>query len=149
MTSWFRCLLAGLLGWVMAGSVMFAGNVPVQAPAGVEILTGDEGLAKAYQEMLSEVFVRCQGRVVFKLPDDLEGSRHQRFLIRLTSGQTVLIVHNIDLVKRVAKLRIGDKVRVRGEYIWNDKGGLIHKTHRDPGGEDPSGWIKHRDLVYR
>lgn len=136
------------LWWVTSGPVASA-QAPQRTVAEVEILVGDEGLAKAWEERLTEVFVRCQGRVVFKLPDDLVGSRHQRFLIRLSSGQTVLIVHNIDLVKRVAKLRIGDKVRVRGEYIWNDKGGLIHKTHRDPGGEDPSGWIKHRGLIYR
>lgn len=151
MKSWIRCFAAWLLGMMIAGSGIGAARTafPGAVPAAGEFLTGHEGLEKAWKEGLTEVLVRCQGLVVYKLPDDLEGIRHQRFLIRLSSGQTVLIVHNIDLSKRVAKLRVGDKVRVRGEYIWNEKGGLIHKTHRDPGGEDPSGWIKHEGWIYR
>ncbi|RYD47668.1 MAG: DUF3465 domain-containing protein, partial [Verrucomicrobiaceae bacterium] len=47
------------------------------------------------------------------------------------------------------KLRVGDKVVVRGEYIWNDKGGLIHWTHHDPKGKGPEGWIRHKGRKYR
>lgn len=123
-------------------------QVPVHS-AGIHSLSKrDEKLAWAFENHISEIRVTCSGTVVYKLADDLLDIRHQRFLIELESGQTLLIVHNIDLVKRVKPLRLGDKVTVRGEYIWNDKGGLIHYTHRDPAGLQPSGWIKHRGVLY-
>ncbi len=109
----------------------------------------DRKLRWAFRNKINEIRVTCSGKVIRKLPDDTHGSRHQRFIIKLASGQTLLIVHNIDLAKRIARLRIGDKASVRGEYIWNDKGGLIHYTHRDPAGIQPGGWIKHRGIVYR
>jgi hypothetical protein len=37
------------------------------------------------------------GGVVAILPDDTKGRRHQRFIIRLAAGQTLLVAHNIDL----------------------------------------------------
>ena len=109
----------------------------------------DRKLRWAFRNHVSEIQVTCKGVVVAKLPDDVFDIRHQRFLIELKSGQTLLIVHNIDLVKRVKPLRVRDEVIVRGEYIWNEKGGLIHYTHRDPAGVHPTGWIKHRGKVYR
>ena len=41
------------------------------------------------------------------LADDNDGSRHQRILVRLPGGQTVLIVHNIDIAPRIAGLAPG------------------------------------------
>jgi hypothetical protein len=111
--------------------------------------TSDSKLAWAFKNKISEIRVTCTGKVIYKLSDDTSGSRHQRFIIKLESGQTLLIAHNIDLAKRVARLRIGNKVTIRGEYIWNNKGGLMHYTHRDPAGIQPSGWIKHRGILYR
>jgi hypothetical protein len=83
------------------------------------------------------------------LKDDLEGSRHQRFLLELGSGQTLLISHNIDLAPRIEGLARGDSVQFFGEYEWNSKGGVIHWTHHDPGGRHVAGWIKHRGRVYQ
>ncbi|QOY51204.1 DUF3465 domain-containing protein [Candidatus Sulfurimonas baltica] len=40
------------------------------------------------------------GDVIRVLSDDNTGSRHQRFIIRLSSGQTLLIAHNIDLAPK-------------------------------------------------
>ncbi|HCO00426.1 MAG TPA: DNA-binding protein, partial [Methylophaga sp.] len=89
------------------------------------------------------------GTVTRLLSDDNDGSRHQRFIIELASGQTLLIVHNIDLAPRIDDIREGDEVRVYGEYIWNDKGGLIHWTHHDPANRHPHGWIRHQDRLYQ
>jgi hypothetical protein len=75
------------------------------------------------------------------LPDDNEGSRHQRFIVELDGGHTVLIAHNIDLAPRVAPLEPGDPVQFSGEYAWNAKGGVVHWTHLDPRGTHPGGWI--------
>ncbi len=83
------------------------------------------------------------------MSDDNDGSRHQRFILRLGSGQSLLIAHNIDIAPRVATLRTGDTVSFYGEYEWNDKGGVIHWTHRDPQGQHAAGWLEHNGQRYQ
>lgn len=111
--------------------------------------SGDEVLARAFKQRTSNVQVEGQGVVRRVLSDDNDGSRHQRFIVALASGQTLLISHNIDLAPRVAGLRKGDVVSFSGEYEWNDEGGVIHWTHRDPRQRHPTGWIKHNGEVYQ
>jgi hypothetical protein len=89
------------------------------------------------------------GDVARVLTDDNDGSRHQRFVLRLESGHTLLIVHNIDLAPRVPGLAPGARVAVRGEYDWNDRGGVMHWTHHDPDGELAGGWVEYRDQRFR
>ncbi|HEX7340875.1 MAG TPA: DUF3465 domain-containing protein [Rhodanobacteraceae bacterium] len=83
-----------------------------------------------------------QGVVSRILSDDDRGIRHQRFILRLPSGQTVLVAHNIDLAPRVAPIRLGDTIAFKGVFVWNDKGGVVHWTHRDPDGSHEAGWLK-------
>ena len=109
----------------------------------------NETLARAFEQGISNVQVEGQGVVRRVLPDDNDGSRHQRFVVALSSGQTLLVAHNIDLAPRVIGLREGDAVSFSGEYEWNAKGGVIHWTHRDPGKRHPAGWIKHNGEVYQ
>jgi hypothetical protein len=113
---------------------------------------GDSGIseiARLLRERQSGVVVEGVGTVEKLLPDDLAGSRHQRFILRLASRQTILVSHNIDLAPRLDSLRIGDEVRFRGQYEWNQRGGLVHWTHHDPGGQRTGGWLRHGDRVYR
>ena len=91
--------------------------------------------------------ITLTGTVHRTLSDDNHGSRHQRFIVRLASGRTVLIAHNIDLAERVP-LAIGDPVIVRGEYEWTDKGGTIHWTHHDPKRWREGGWVEHGGVRY-
>lgn len=109
----------------------------------------DDPIANAYQNGLSGVQVGGSGTVIRILPDDTEGSRHQRFIVKLPSGQTLLIAHNIDLAPRINALREGDAVGFYGEYEWNAKGGVVHWTHRDPGGRHESGWLKYKGTLYQ
>jgi hypothetical protein len=95
----------------------------------------------AFRQRLNKVWLSGEGVVIKVLPDDEKGSRHQRFILRLPSGQTLLIAHNIDVAPRVPGLKNGDTVRYYGEYIWNDKGGLVHWTHRKSASE-PAGWLE-------
>ena len=83
------------------------------------------------------------------LRDDLKGSRHQRFLLRLSNDQTLLVAHNIDLAPRIDGLRVGDSVSFYGEYEWNDEGGVIHWTHHDPAGRHADGWLRHEGRMYQ
>lgn len=98
-------------------------------------------IERAVSSHESGFMVEVAARVVKRLPDDREGSRHQRFLIELETGRTLLVAHNIDLAPR-AEIREGDRVRVRGQYEWNDRGGVLHWTHHDPAGRHPGGWIE-------
>ena len=109
----------------------------------------DELLARAFEQRLSNIQVEGQGVVRRLLSDDNDGSRHQRFILELASGQTLLISHNIDLAPRVVGLRKGETVSFGGEYEWNEKGGVIHWTHHDPRKRHPAGWIKHNRRVYQ
>ena len=93
--------------------------------------------------------VSGSGRVVRILADDNDGSRHQRFLLGLSSGQTLLVAHNSDLAPRVASLSTGDTVKFYGEYEANSKGGVIHWTHHDPQGRHVAGWLEHRGRRYQ
>jgi hypothetical protein len=106
-------------------------------------------IVDAFNNGRSNLQLSGVGRVSRLLPDDNEGSRHQKFLITLESGHSLMIVHNIDLAPRVLRLRTGDTVEFYGEYEWNNKGGLIHWTHHDPKGNHPGGWIKHQGVLYQ
>jgi len=92
--------------------------------------------------------VRASGTVTRVLSDDNDGSRHQRFIVEVSPGRTLLIAHNIDLAPRVPSIRVGDTVSFFGEYEWNDRGGVIHWTHHDPRGTHPGGWIEHKGRRY-
>ncbi len=93
-------------------------------------------------------WVEDTGFVKRLIPDDNDGSRHQRFVLQLADRQTLLVAHNIDIAKRVP-VAIGDRVNFRGLYEWNELGGLVHWTHEDPMGAEPGGWVSYRRKVYR
>ncbi|MDH3352101.1 MAG: DUF3465 domain-containing protein [Gammaproteobacteria bacterium] len=92
--------------------------------------------------------VRGSGTVLRLLADDNDGSRHQRFILELNSGRTVLVAHNIDLAPRISSLRTGDSVAFYGQYETNPQGGVIHWTHHDPRGAHVAGWLEHNGRRY-
>jgi len=115
-----------------------------------QVQSGADSAASAdYGEWRSGQQVQGQGEVIRLLSDDNNGSRHQRFIISLSGGQTLLVAHNIDLAPRVSSLRKGDTVVFNGVYEENDRGGVIHWTHLDPQGRHTPGWIQHNGQVYQ
>ena len=112
------------------------------------VARGDAALARAFDAHSSDLEVEGQGTVVRILADDDEGARHQRFILRLDSGQTLLVAHNIDVAPRVEGLAVGDVIAFRGVYEWNAEGGTVHWTHRDPGGAHAAGWLRRDGRVY-
>ena len=132
------------------GAVKPSGHNAVQPLGHSGVAAGDDGpLGRAFKAGTSDVPVEGEGVVTRVLADDLAGSRHQRFIIRLASGQTVLIAHNIDVAPRVAGLKEGDSIRFYGEYVWNEEGGVVHWTHHDPEGRHAAGWLKHNGRTYQ
>ncbi|WP_373072879.1 DUF3465 domain-containing protein [Sulfurimonas sp.] len=114
----------------------------------INVLANDAKLHQAYQNKYSDLQIQGSGTVIRILPDDNKGSRHQKFIVKLKSNQTLLISHNIDLSNRISNLKIGDTVEFYGEYEWNHKGGVIHWTHKDPKNRHVHGWLKHRGKTY-
>jgi uncharacterized protein DUF3465 len=109
----------------------------------------NDPIGRAFASGTSDVQVEGEGTVISILSDDVAGSRHQRFIVQLASGQTLLITHNIDLAPRIAGLKVGDSVRFNGEYVWNEKGGVIHWTHHDPQSRHVAGWVMHNGKRYQ
>ena len=112
------------------------------------IYTTDEEMQNLFDSETSEEQVMIKGEVIKTLADDNEGSRHQKFIVKISSGQTILVSHNIDLANRIHDLTEGDRVNIYGQYEWNDRGGVIHWTHHDPDGEHVGGWIEHQNNFY-
>ena len=160
-----RRLLALLLtvaaaGYVNDHSFGSADQAPRQIGTGAASAgnpRGDTGRAdpepsaveRAFAEHRSNVQLTVSGIVSKVLRDDTQGARHQRFIMRLPSGHTLMVSHNIDLAERVADLQIDTEIAVSGEYEWNEQGGVMHWTHHDPGGRHPPGWIKYRERIYQ
>ena len=151
-----RILIALLIaggGWLIATHNAPVGTPPTSTisatPSGASTRDAEAALARAFDDRQSNLQIQAQGVVRKLLADDRQGSRHQRFLLELGSGQTLLVAHNIDLAPRIEALREGDTVAFYGEYEWNDKGGVIHWTHRDPQGRHPDGWLEHDGRRYQ
>jgi hypothetical protein len=157
----FLMLIVILAGLATAGYRF----LPVDAQQNVNLEIADESpslqpkdatgkslnsdLANAYRQHLQDIQVEGEGEVVKVLADDTKGSRHQRFILRVPEGFTVLVAHNIDLAPRVENISQGDKISFYGEYVWNEKGGVIHWTHHDPRGRHVAGWLKHNGITYQ
>lgn len=160
--STFAFLIAGCAGLMLPGCENKPGSTDKSDLIGLKVLTDNfenrqndaqdltdlSVLTDAFGNQRSNIQVRQAGTIIKILPDDTNGSRHQRFIVRLSSGQSVLIAHNIDLAPKVEGIREGSKISFNGEYEWNNKGGVIHWTHHDPQGQHESGWLAYNGRRY-
>ncbi len=106
-----------------------------------------DDLSALYAAQANDVLVKFEADVVRILADDNQGSRHQKFIVE-NRGHTVLIAHNIDLAPRVP-VKVDDVVIIKGEYEWNDRGGVVHWTHHDPQKRRAGGWIELNGKKYK
>ncbi|RNC82359.1 MAG: DUF3465 domain-containing protein [Phycisphaera sp.] len=114
---------------------------PGQSENSASTHISEDAIRRLIDNQISGEMVTLEAEIVKLLPDDNDGSRHQRLLLALESGGTVLVAHNIDLAPRVPADE-GDTITVRGQYEWNDKGGVLHWTHHDPKEWREGGWIE-------
>lgn len=141
-----RALLAlgaTVLAWLYLqspGQDAVSGSGPVPALA-QQPDSADHAVQQAFAARARDVWLETQGTVERNLADDRDGSAHQRFILRTDGGISLLIAHNIDLAPRLEGLAVGDRVSARGEYVWNDKGGVLHWTHHDPSGRLAGGYL--------
>lgn len=120
-----------------AGAAFIAAAIAVHC----RTTTGEQAALRAFRSRARRIPLTIRGEVVRTLPDDQRTPRHQRFIIETSTGQTLLVLRNIDVAQRVP-LNAGDEVEVRGEYVYNPQGGLIHQVHRNPSGKGLNGWIR-------
>jgi hypothetical protein len=114
---------------------------PAVAPAAKNLAQDDNEVIAAQSNRLIKVEVTVTAPIKKMLPEDDVGLPHEKFLILLSNGSTVLIAHDIKYAP-VVPVQAGDMVRIHGEYIWNAKGGLIHWTHHSDTPRHESGWIE-------
>jgi hypothetical protein len=134
-------VVAVALGWYYSRPADLRAPI-AQAPA-------EDQAAKAFADEADGRLISVQGTVDRLMSDDRDGSTHQRFVLRTASGQTLMVAHNIDLAPRLDGLRRGDTVALYGEYVWNNKGGLMHWTHHDPSGRHTAGFIEWQGRRYQ
>lgn len=108
---------------------------------------GEARVLRAAAQGESGFVTDIEARVTRLLADDEDGDRHQKFILELKGGHTLLVAHNIDLATRVP-IKVGDVVQIRGEYEYNDRGGVLHWTHRANGRKHADGWIEHKSVRY-
>jgi hypothetical protein len=91
-------------------------------------------------------WVIASGTILRPLPDTGATLRHQRFIVACSERHTLLIVNDVSIGQRVPA-GSGTHVVIRGIYVWNGQGGLIHWTHHDPSGSQ-GGWILAAGRIY-
>lgn len=122
---------------------------PEHTPTTSSLTANHNSVDTAFKSQQSNIQLQGQGVVIKILKDDNDGSRHQRFILKMEQGKTLLVAHNIDLAPKIKTLQVGDKVEFYGEYIWNAKGGVLHWTHHDPAQRHAHGWLKHQGVLYQ
>jgi Protein of unknown function (DUF3465). len=102
-------LIAAAFAWYAEQARESAFDAPTQP---VETARADGARVEAspsietlFAQRLSSVQVQGAGIVSRLLSDDNEGSRHQRFILELPSGHTLLVAHNIDLPRGSTRSR--------------------------------------------
>jgi len=144
-----KSFLRQALGFLLLACLCALYYISANTDQGSQSPSADSAIALLFDEKASGVAVEGSGTVDRLLSDDNEGGRHQRFILRLSSGQTLLIAHNIDIAPRLDGLRVGDSVAFCGEYVYTEEGGTVHWTHHDPDGSHADGWLEWEGKAYQ
>lgn len=118
-------------------------------PQGTQTADDNRALLALIAQKRGGEMVAGHGVVEKVLKDDTDGSRHQRFILNVGQGKTLLVAHNIDLAPRLPDLRAGETVRFFGQYETNHRDGVLHWTHHDPAGRHADGWLEYRGKRYQ
>ncbi|WP_413944256.1 DUF3465 domain-containing protein [Bdellovibrio sp. HCB-162] len=112
-----------------------------QGTQAVDNNANDSDIVRAVNEQRRVNFVEGGGMVVTKvLPDDNNGLKHQKWVVRLSNGKTMQAVYNSDMCPRVP-VKVGDVVAMGGMFLWTNTGALLHWLHHDPRGNRPDGYV--------
>jgi hypothetical protein len=110
--------------------------------------TSLETISQWQKDHSSNKQIYQEGKIIKLLQDENEGSKHQKFIIKLKNDITLLVSHNIDIATRIPDLEQGETIVFYGEYEWNKKGGVVHWTHKDPRGNHADGYLLYGGKKY-
>ena len=123
------------LGWIAVAALVllwqqFGPGLPTDTSL------GDGGIAELYAQKQSNTMVEFEGRVDRILADDNDGSRHQRFILKLDNGHTVLAYSAGKMSKHKIRVLVGDRVSVELSPYDLSRGRITyrHKTTSGPTG---------------
>jgi hypothetical protein len=119
------------------GSPNTTNGVGVTSPQSID----QSQLLQAQANQAKKVEIIFSARVKKILPDDTKGLPHQRLILAVENGSTVLLAHDIKYAPKVP-VQVGDMLVVKGEYIWNRKGGVVHWTHHSDSPRHEGGYIE-------
>ena len=147
--AWSRASAISLVAFFALGA-SFAGCAAT--PSGSGAASANAEVYAAWQQHRSPIEVTASGTVVKVLGVRRGPSgRHEGFLVHLSGKEahdiTLRVEDNVDLTGPIP-LRAGDAVEIRGEYIFDPRGGLLHYTHRDPRGRHPAGYVRVNGRTY-
>lgn len=123
-------------------------KLPGQESNPQDILVGQEQILQAQALRARKVEVTFSARVRKLLPDDTKGLPHQQFLLQLDNGSTVKVAHDTKYAPAVP-ISEGDMLTIKGEYIWNNRGGVVHWTHRSDTPRHEGGYIDYKGQRYQ
>lgn len=126
---------------IVLGLLVYQYYVPDNPATEYDATVDGNVVQQAYASRQSGKWLEARGHIKRVLRDDNEGARHQKFIVEMDDGHTVMVAHNVDLARRIPA-REDLLLSVRGRYEWNDRGGVIHWTHHDPDGRLQGGWIE-------
>jgi hypothetical protein len=131
-----------VLAVLLVSSASFARNKYVERDSETGLPHDDSEIVDVTTSRKNSHFVEGSGmEVVEILPDDTQGLEHQKWIVRLSSGQKVLAVYNSDMCPRVP-VKVGDTVGMGGQFIWSRRdGAILHWLHHDPKGNRPDGYV--------
>lgn len=132
---------------IVIALVLAALTLVWQSRPGYEVKSGFAALDEAHRYRQTGFMAEVDGTVARILMDDKEDPRNQKFTMRLTNGQMLLVTHDQEAAGRVP-VSVGDPVLVRGEYVWTETGGTLRHTQRDYSTRRLHGWIDHRGERY-
>ena len=118
-----------------------------QSRPGYRIEPGFMTVQDAYRYHQTGMMAEVTGTVARILVDDKDDPRNQKFIIRMTNGQSLLVLHDQVSGDRVP-VKVNDTVLVRGEYQWTETGGTLRFTQRDYSPRRMHGWIEHQGQRY-
>jgi hypothetical protein len=135
-----------------AAAFLFLGWELLAAGCGSSGSDPNGAVYDAWLAQRSRVEVTAAGSVAQVLGTSTGPSgRHEGFLVHLRGaaghGLTVRVEDNVDITGPIP-LQPGDNVEVRGEYIYDPSGGVIHFTHHEAHGSHPGGYVRVGDRVY-
>ncbi|CAN5517731.1 hypothetical protein BH10CYA1_BH10CYA1_54280 [soil metagenome] len=142
-------VLERVLGYENEPAYDDACSQPIELASPRQPLDNQQEIIDAQAQRLRKVEVTTSAQIWRLLPTDenRKGFRHQRFLIRLNNGTTILVANDLT-VGQMVPVNAGDIVEMKGEYIWTRRGGVLHWTHHSDD-QHVGGWIRLGNQIYQ